>query len=164
MRSFCNLCLKFVCLTSFPCSKFGASLGRFLRSGIQILDVKGVGLGLNGFLDAQNEISQDLSIVRINISGNAGSFRSAGFLSKVISHAPKLVSVDASSNWIPIESMPTICAFLKAGKGKLEHFNMRQNPLWNNPAIASLVAEYQVNGKPNILLSPPVATLYDNDP
>ncbi|KAJ0581268.1 putative leucine-rich repeat domain superfamily [Helianthus annuus] len=145
-------------------SKFGPSLGRFLRSGIQILDVKGIGLGLAGFSDAQKEISQDLSIVRINISGNAGGVRSAEFLSKVISQAPKLISVDASSNWIPVESLPAICALLKAGKGQLEHFNVRQNPLCNKPDIASVVAEFQVNGKPNILLSSPVATLYDNDP
>ncbi|KAI3801117.1 hypothetical protein L1987_29220 [Smallanthus sonchifolius] len=145
-------------------SKFGTSLGRFLHSGIQTLDVKGIGLGLAGFSDAQTEITQDMSIVRINISGNGGGANSADFLSKVISQAPKLISVNASSNWIPIESLPAICSFLKAGKGKLEHLNLRQNPLCNKPDIASMLAEFQTNGKPNILLSPPVAALYDNDP
>ncbi|KAK9055668.1 hypothetical protein SSX86_026753 [Deinandra increscens subsp. villosa] len=144
--------------------KFGPSLGRFLHSGIQTLDVKGIGLGLDGFSDAQKELSQDLSIIHINISGNAGGARTATFLSKVISQAPKLISVDASSNWIPVESLPAICSFLKDGKGTLEHLNLRQNPLCNKPDIASLLAEFQINGKPKILLSPPIASLYDNDP
>lgn len=128
-------------------------------------------------------------------SGNAGGARSADFLSNVISQAPKLISVNASSNWIPIESLPAICSFLKAGKGeqfcifllnfviqvfynrmkveyhnlkhrlgKLEHVNLRQNPLCNKPDIASLLDEFQENGKPNILCSSPVMSLYDNDP
>ncbi|XP_076898372.1 uncharacterized protein LOC143551914 isoform X2 [Bidens hawaiensis] len=145
-------------------SKFGPSLGKFLHSGIKSLCIKGIGLGSTGFSDAQKEINQDLRIVRINISGNAGGVGSAEFLSKMCSHAPNLVSVGASSNWIPVESLPAVCSFLKAGKGVLAYVNLRQNPLCDKPDIASLLAEFQVDGKPNILLSSPVAALYDNDP
>ncbi|KVI12316.1 NACHT, LRR and PYD domains-containing protein 13 isoform X1 [Cynara cardunculus var. scolymus] len=147
-------------------SKFGPSLGKFLLSGIQALNVKGVGLGSSGFSDAQEEITEELSLVRINISDNCGGIRTANFLSKMISQAPNLVSVNASNNWMPMESLPTICSVLKAAKGKLEHLDLRQNTLCNKGNIASLLAEFQINGKPNILLSSPAASivLYDNDP
>lgn len=146
-------------------SNFGSSLGKFLCSGIQAIDLKGIGLGLSGFSDAQQEITKELSLVSLDISDNSGGVRTANLLSKLISNAPKLVSINASDNWIPIESFQAICSLLKASKGKLEHLDLRQNPLCNKPNIASLLAEFQVNGKPNILLSPPSSNLlYDNDP
>ncbi|KAL8236379.1 hypothetical protein R6Q59_017460 [Mikania micrantha] len=145
-------------------SEFGPSLGRFLHSGIQTLDVKGIGLGLVGFSYARKELRQELSIAHINISRNSGGGRTTQFLSKMISLAPKLISVDASNNWIPIVSVCDVCEFLKTGKGKLEHVNLSQNPLCHKPNIASLLAEFQTNGKPHILLSSSVTSLYDNDP
>lgn len=158
--------LKFLSLRyNYLSSNFGTILGKFLRSGIEGIDIKGIGLGLSGFSDIQQEITQQISLVRLNISDNSGGIRTANLLGKLISHSPKLVSINASNNWIPIESFPAICSLLKASKGKLEHLDLRQNPLCNKPNIASLLAEFQVNGKPNILLSPPsVNALYDNDP
>ncbi|PWA86808.1 Leucine-rich repeat, ribonuclease inhibitor subtype [Artemisia annua] len=116
----------------------------------------------------------------LEFSSNKGGDRIARFLTKLISQSPKLVSIDASANWIPVESFPTVCSFLEAAKvkltcaiglGKLEQFNLMQNPLCNKPDLASLLAEFQINGKPNILLTtPPAATIpsieiiYDNDP
>ena len=54
--------------------------------------------------------------------------------------------------------------------GKLEHFNLRHNPVCGEPDIASLLSEFQINGKPDILLStpppyaqPPRRTMIDND-
>lgn len=51
--------------------------------------------------------------------------------------------------------------------GKLEHFNLRYNPVCGKPDILS---EFQINGKPDILLStpppyaqPPRRTMIDND-
>ncbi|KAL4571928.1 hypothetical protein LXL04_018696 [Taraxacum kok-saghyz] len=150
-------------------SNFGPIFGKLLRSGVQVIDIKGTGLGLSGFSDAQQEITQEntqeISLVDLNISDNSGGVRTASLLSKLISHAPNLVSINASDNWIPIESFQAICSFLKSSKGKLEHLDLRQNPLCNKPNIASLLAEFQVNGKPNIYLSPPSSNvLYDNDP
>ncbi|KAL7587179.1 hypothetical protein Lser_V15G38984 [Lactuca serriola] len=145
-------------------SNFGPFLGKFLLSGIREIDIKGIGLG-SGFSDAQQEITKEISLVRINISDNSGGVGTANLLSKLISEAPNLVSINASDNWIPIESFPAICSCLKASKGKLEHLDLRQNPLCNKPNIASLLAEFQVNGKPDILVSPPFSNvLYDNDP
>nr|GEV39613.1 hypothetical protein [Tanacetum cinerariifolium] len=97
-------------------SNFGKSLGRFLSSGIQALDVRGIGMDSTGFADAQKEISGEPSLVRINISYNKGGDRVAHFLTKLISQSPKLVSIDASGNWIPVESFPAICSFLEAAK------------------------------------------------
>nr|XP_043621463.1 uncharacterized protein LOC122593159 isoform X2 [Erigeron canadensis] len=152
-------------LSSFPHNHLGAHLGRFLCSGIQAIDIKRTGLGKSGFSDAQKEITKELNLVHINISGNAGSVNVVEFLSKVISQAPNLISVDASSNWIPMESVPSICSFLNAAKGKLGHLDLQNNPLCNKPGIASLLAEFQLDGKPNILISSPQATHhYDNDP
>lgn len=54
-------------LTSFSHSNFGKSLGIFLSSGIQALDVRGIGMDSTGFSDAQKEISGEPSLVRINI-------------------------------------------------------------------------------------------------
>lgn len=145
-------------------SETGTYLGRLLRSGIQEIDVNSTGLGSSGLFDAQKEIRGELSLVSINISGNKGGIRAPLFLSKVIAHAPKLISVKASNNWIFEESLPTIISCIKASNGKLEVLDLQQNPLGEKPEIASILAEFQINGKPNILISSPTATLYDNDP
>ncbi|XP_071698617.1 uncharacterized protein [Rutidosis leptorrhynchoides] len=144
---------------------YGTYLGRFLCSGIQAVNVKATRLGSNGFAAAEREITQKMSrLVSIDISCNDGRIGTASFLSKLISMAPNLISLNASNNWIPVESVPTICSCIKAANGKLEHLDLRQNPLCNKTGIASLLAEFQVNGKPNILLSSPTFTPYDQDP
>lgn len=51
-------------------------------------------------------------------SNNKGADRIARFLTKLISQSPKLVSIDASANWIPVESFPNVCSFLEAAKGE----------------------------------------------
>ncbi|PWA69721.1 RNI-like superfamily protein [Artemisia annua] len=129
---------------------FGRYLGAFLSSGIQALDVSQIALNPTGFSNAHDQIAR--------------------FLSKLISESSKLASVDATGNWIPVQSFPAICSCLEAGKGKLEHFNLRYNPVCGKPDIASLLSEFQINGKPDILLStpppyaqPPRRTMIDND-
>ncbi|GJZ69273.1 NACHT, LRR and PYD domains-containing protein 13 isoform X2, partial [Tanacetum coccineum] len=159
-------------LKSLSYSKIGKSLGRFLSSGnrIQALDVSRIGLNPTGFSYAHDAIFGIPTLVRINLSYNNGGEEIARFLSKLISLSPKLVSVDASGNWIPVQSFPAICSCLETGKGKLEQFNLRCNPVCGKPDISSLLSEFQINGKPDILLStpppnaqPPRITMIDND-
>ncbi|GJW81396.1 NACHT, LRR and PYD domains-containing protein 13 isoform X2, partial [Tanacetum coccineum] len=153
-------------------SKIGKSLGRFLSSGnrIQALDVSRIGLNPTGFSYSHDAIFGIPTLVRINLSYNNGGEEIARFLSKLISLSPKLVSVDASGNWIPVQSFPAICSCLETGKGKLEQFNLRCNPVCRKPDISSLLSEFQINEKPDILLStpppnaqPPRITMIDND-
>ena len=54
-------------------------------------------------------------------SDNKGGDGIARFLTKLISQSPKLVSIDASANWIPVASFPTVCSFLEAAKGENLH-------------------------------------------
>lgn len=50
-------------------------------------------------------------------SKNRGGIGTANFLSKLISMAPELVTVDAAYNLMPLKSLTTICSALKAAKG-----------------------------------------------
>lgn len=50
-------------------------------------------------------------------SENRGGIETAKFLSKLMSKAPELVTVNASYNLMPIESLTIICSAIKAAKG-----------------------------------------------
>lgn len=48
----------------------GVHLGKFLYTGINALDIEDIGLGSSGFLKAQENITEGLNLVSINIRFN----------------------------------------------------------------------------------------------
>ncbi|GMH30919.1 hypothetical protein Nepgr_032762 [Nepenthes gracilis] len=147
-------------------SRVAAPLGKFLHSSIKSLDARDVGLGSSGFLELQKCLREVVNLVSINISENRGGIHAAEFVVKLISQAPQLISVKAGYNLMPLESITLICSALKVTRGKLQHLDLRGNQKLCQPDLASVLAEFQHNGKPVVLLSPLPASdaLYDDDP
>lgn len=50
-------------------------------------------------------------------SKNRGGIATANFLSTLILRAPKLVSVDAAYNFMPVGASYIVCSAIKAAKG-----------------------------------------------
>ncbi|KAA8550666.1 hypothetical protein F0562_002350 [Nyssa sinensis] len=147
-------------------SKVGAPLGKILGTGIQVLDIEDIGLGSSGFLEIRKEIMEELKLVYINISKNRGGTETAKFLSKLISHAPDLIVVNAAYSFMPVVSLSIICSALKVAKGKLEQLDLTGNNWCDQPVNASVLAEFQINGKPIVILPslPASNAPYDDDP
>ncbi|CAK9158513.1 unnamed protein product [Ilex paraguariensis] len=146
--------------------KVGAPLGKYLCTGIRSLNIEDIGLCSSGFLEAQEELMEELKLVYINISKNRGGIETAKFLSKLISQSPRLVAVNAGYNFMPVESLSAICSGLKVAKGKLEHLDLTGNSFCDQSAEASVLAGFQIHGKPIIVLSslPASNQPYDDDP
>ncbi|XP_058197618.1 uncharacterized protein LOC131313357 isoform X3 [Rhododendron vialii] len=147
-------------------SKVGAPLGKFLGTGIRALDIEDIELGPSGFLELQEEIIEDLKLVYINISKNRGGNEAAKFLTTLIPRAPELVALNAGYNFMPSQSLLSICSVLKVAKGKLEHVDLTGNNLCVQSADATMLAEFQKNGNPIFLLPtlPASNAPYDDDP
>ncbi|KAK3032181.1 hypothetical protein RJ639_035006, partial [Escallonia herrerae] len=146
-------------------SKVGSHLGKFLCTGIRALNVEGIGLGSSGFLEAQEEITEELNLVSINISKNRGGIETAHFLSKLVARAPDLISVNAGYNFMPVESLSVICSCLRVAEGKLEHLDLTGNISLHQPGQVSLLTEFQRNGRPIVTLQLlPIDAPYDDDP
>ncbi|KAI8523159.1 hypothetical protein RHMOL_Rhmol13G0051900 [Rhododendron molle] len=147
-------------------SKVGAPLGKFLGTGIRALDIEDIELGPSGFLELQEEIIEDLKLVYINISKNRGGNEAAKFLTTLIPRAPELVALNAGYNFMPSQSLLSICSVLKVAKGKLEHVDLTGNNLCAQSADATMLAEFQKNGNPIFLLPtlPASNAPYDDDP
>ncbi|BFG42801.1 hypothetical protein CerSpe_290760 [Prunus speciosa] len=130
-------------------SQVAAALGKLLSTSIRILNVEGIGLGSSGFQELQDGITKELKLVKVDISKNRGGIETANFLSKLISMAPELVTVNAAYNLMPSKSLTTICSALKAAKG-----------------YASMLADIKCNGRPVLILSssPTPDAPYDADP
>ncbi|RYR52993.1 hypothetical protein Ahy_A06g027833 isoform B [Arachis hypogaea] len=95
-------------------SQVAGALGKFMSTPIEVLDVAGIGLGSSGFSELQDLIKEEVKLVKINISKNRGGMETLKFLSKLLSHAPRLVYVNAASNLLPIESLAIIFSTLKS--------------------------------------------------
>ncbi|KAL6961730.1 hypothetical protein U1Q18_052826 [Sarracenia purpurea var. burkii] len=147
-------------------SKIGAPLGKFLGTGVQALDIEDIELGSSGFLELQKEIIDDLKLVYINISKNHGGIGTAKFLTTLIPRASELVAVNAGYNFMPFKSLLSICSVLKVAKGKLEHVDLTGNNWRDQSADASILDEFQINGKPIFILPslPALNAPYDDDP
>ncbi|XP_028065188.1 uncharacterized protein LOC114268248 isoform X1 [Camellia sinensis] len=147
-------------------SKVGAPLGKFLGTGIQALDIEDIGLGSSGFLELQKEIGEDLKLAYINMSKNRGGIGSAKFLTTLIPRAPELVAVNAGYNFMPSESLSIICSTLKVAKGKLKHVDLTGNNWHDQSAVASMLDEFQINGKPIFVFPslPASNAPYDDEP
>ncbi|KAF5732608.1 hypothetical protein HS088_TW17G00138 [Tripterygium wilfordii] len=147
-------------------SQVAGVLGNFLHTSIQVLDVGGIGLGSSGFQELLERITGELKLTKVNISKNHGGIGTAKFLSKLFSLAPELVKVNATYNFLPVESLPIICSGLKVAKGKLDYLDLRGNFWESQPAHASMFANFRHNGKPIVILeSTPASNIpYDDDP
>ncbi|PON51406.1 LRR domain containing protein [Parasponia andersonii] len=149
-------------------SQVAAALGKFLSTSIQVLNISAIGLGSPGFEDLQTSIeqTQELKLVEINISKNRGGIATANFLSTLMLRAPKLVSVDAAYNFMPVEASYILCPSIKAAKGNLGLLDLRGNNL-HCQATHGLF-EIQHAGKPVLILSSSLpATVdapHDDDP
>ncbi|XP_052211050.1 uncharacterized protein LOC127813942 isoform X2 [Diospyros lotus] len=147
-------------------SKVGAPLGKFLGTGIRALVIEDIGLGSSGFLDLQKEIRENLKLACINMSKNRGGIETAKFLATLITWAPDLVAVNAGYNFMPFESLLPVCSALKVAKGKLEHVDLTGNNWSDQSDVASMLAEFQFNGKPIFVLPSFHSSNapYDDDP
>lgn len=147
-------------------SSVAGALGVFMGKSIQILNVEGIGLGPCGFQDLIKGVTEGSNIVNINISKNRGGIETATFLLKLLSGASDLVSVNASYNLMPVESIDIIHSALKIAKGKLELLDLRGNN-WDDQKVEdSLIAEFQNSAKKILIYSssPTLDGLYDGDP
>ncbi|ONL95191.1 RNI-like superfamily protein, partial [Zea mays] len=96
-------------------SSVAAALARFLGSHVQALNATYIGLGTVGFQILEETLPTEVALSHINISKNRGGIRAAYFVSKLICQAPNLVSINATGNLLPPESLEVICNSLKQG-------------------------------------------------
>ncbi|XP_024016061.1 NACHT, LRR and PYD domains-containing protein 5 isoform X2 [Eutrema salsugineum] len=139
-----------------------------LTISIESLNISGIGLGPVGFLELGRKLVKGLKKLRsINISKNRGGLETARFLSKLIPLAPKLVSVDASYNLMPPESLLMLRDSLRSAKGDLKRLDMTGNNCISHEADhSSLLGEFQHNREPIFVLSSSSASHvpYDDEP
>ncbi|KAG2712084.1 hypothetical protein I3760_04G108300 [Carya illinoinensis] len=152
---------------NFLGSQVAVALGKFLHSSIQVLNIGGIELGSFGFKELQEGMTEELKLVKINISKNRGGIETAKFLSKLMTVAPELTEVNAAYNFMPVESLTIICSALKVAKGSLEHLNLTGNTSAHHPAHASMLRGIEHNGRPILILPSSSAASdahYDDDP
>ncbi|KAF5458282.1 hypothetical protein F2P56_022319 [Juglans regia] len=151
---------------NFLGSQVAVALGNFLHSSIQVLNIGGIELGSSGFKELQEGMTEELKLVKINISKNRGGIETAKFLSKLMTVAPELTEVNAAYNFMPVESLTIICSALKVAKGSLEHLNLMGNTWAYHPAHASMLRGIEHNGRPILILPSSSASdaPYDDDP
>ncbi|WRX09807.1 Leucine-rich repeat - like 10, partial [Theobroma cacao] len=139
-------------------SQVAEALGNFWGTSIQVLNLEGIGLGPSGFRKLKDVGMEDLMLVEINISKNRGGIETAKFLSKLIRQAPKLIAVNAAYNLMPVESLIIICSALKTATGHLEQVDLTGN-IWDyQPSHDTMLAEFQHNGRPILILPSSVAS------
>nr|XP_029154609.1 uncharacterized protein LOC112695122 isoform X2 [Arachis hypogaea] len=173
-------------------SQVAGALGKFMSTPIEVLDVAGIGLGSSGFSELQDLIKEEVKLVKINISKNRGGMETLKFLSKLLSHAPRLVYVNAASNLLPIESLAIIFSTLKSyevylhtfanrympnarkflginydrekhRQGNLEHLDLSGH-IWDyQQDRVSIDTEFVHNGKPRLILPLPSASIVPYD-
>uniref|UniRef100_A0A1J3JRF6 Tonsoku-like protein n=1 Tax=Noccaea caerulescens TaxID=107243 RepID=A0A1J3JRF6_NOCCA len=149
-------------------SEVAEAMVNSLTISIESLNISGIGLGPVGFLELGRKLVKGLKkLVSINISKNRGGLETARFLSKLIPLAPKLVSVDASYNLMPSESLRMLCGSLRSAKGDLKRLDMTGNSSLSHEADhSSLLGEFQHNGEPIFVLPSASASHvpYDDEP
>ncbi|XP_023641745.1 NLR family CARD domain-containing protein 3 isoform X3 [Capsella rubella] len=135
---------------------------------VESINISGIGLGPLGFLALGRKLEKgSKKLLSINISKNRGGLETARFLSKLIPLAPRLISVDASYNLMPPESLLMLCDSLRTAKGDLKRLDMTGNSCINQAAEHStLLCEFQHNGEPIFVLPSSFASHvpYDDDP
>ncbi|KAK9146306.1 hypothetical protein Sjap_006209 [Stephania japonica] len=147
-------------------SEVAEHLARFLGSScVKVLNVEDIGLGPSGFRELCEKLPKKTSLVEITVSKNRGGKEAAKFISELILRAPELVALDASYNFIPSDSLADICYALKHSKGKLRKLDLTGNTGCYQSPQASILAEFQIHGKPVVVLPSLCAPVpYDDDP
>ncbi|WCJ38162.1 RNI-like superfamily protein [Euphorbia peplus] len=149
-------------------SSIAGALAKFLGTcrSIRELNIGGIGLGSDGFQKLRNEMLEESKLLNINISKNRGGLETANFVSKLLSLSPDLLVVNASYNLMPEESFPILCSALKIAKGNLTRLDLTGNLCEYQQHHASMLAEFQHNGKPILILPEPRTpdVPYDDDP
>uniref|UniRef100_A0A6N2KDC7 Uncharacterized protein n=2 Tax=Salix viminalis TaxID=40686 RepID=A0A6N2KDC7_SALVM len=147
-------------------SQVAGPLQNIMGTSIKTLNVGGIGLGSLGFQELERGLMTELKLVDINISKNRGGFETARFLSKLMSLAPDIISINSAYNLMPLESLTVICSALKLFKGSLERLDLTGNNWDYQPNHASMVAELNHNGRPILILPSSLAVNvpYDDDP
>ncbi|KAJ0254166.1 Uncharacterized protein HA466_0107070 [Hirschfeldia incana] len=149
-------------------SEVAEAIMNSLTVSIESLDISSIGLGPVGFLELGKRLVKRVKkLMSINISKNRGGLETARFLSKLIPLAPNLVSVDASYNLMPPESLLMLCNSLKSAKGDLKRLDMTGNICISSEADhSSLLGEFQHNGEPVFVLPSSSASHvpYDDEP
>ncbi|XP_043707445.1 uncharacterized protein LOC122656844 isoform X2 [Telopea speciosissima] len=143
------------------------ALVKFLgTSYVRVLNIEDIGLGPSGFLELQENFPEEVKLVHLNISKNRGGIETANFISKLILRAPELIAVNAGYNFMPVESLAVMYSALKVSKGKLERLDLTGNTRCHEPAYISLLEEFQVHGRPIVILPSLHASVapYDDDP
>ncbi|CAH8361183.1 unnamed protein product [Eruca vesicaria subsp. sativa] len=139
-----------------------------LTVSIESLNISSIGLGPVGFLELGKRLVRGVKkLMSINISKNRGGLETARFLSKLILLTPKLVSVDASYNLMPPESLLMLCDSLRSAKGDLQRLDMTGNICISSEADhSSLIGKFQHNGEPIVVLSTSSTSHvpYDDEP
>ncbi|CAN8270954.1 unnamed protein product [Cochlearia groenlandica] len=149
--------LKYLSIADNPLgSEVAEAIVNSLSLPIESLNISGIGLGPVGFLELARKLEKELKkLLSISISQNRGGLEAARFLSKLILLAPKLVSIDASYNFMPPESMLMLCESLRSAKGDLKRIDMIGNRCISHEDEQSsvLVGEFlQENGEPVFVL------------
>ncbi|VVA99819.1 unnamed protein product [Arabis nemorensis] len=149
-------------------SEVSEAMVNFLTVSIESLNISGIGLGPGGFLELSRKLGKGLKkLLSINISKNRGGLETARFLSKLIPLAPKLVSVDASYNLMPPESLLMLCDSVRSAKGALNRIDMTGNSFISHETDhTSLLGEFQHNGEPIFVIpfSSASHVPYDDEP
>ncbi|VFQ95879.1 unnamed protein product [Cuscuta campestris] len=146
-------------------SEIGAAIGKFLCKGILALDIDDIGLGSSGFSKAREQIVGVSKLRCIDISKNRGGIETANFMSKLFSHAPELLAINAGYNFMPAESLAIIGSGLEVANGKVEFLDLSGNVSCRNSADVSVLAKFEVGGK--LVLEWPSSAPnvpYDDDP
>lgn len=148
-------------------SEVAVPLAKFLdQSSVRELNIEDIDLGSAGFLELTKELPEKVKLVNLNISKNRGGIETGRFTSKLILRAPELVGLNVGYNFMPSESLAAISYALKLSKGKLERLDLTGNTGCYHPSRSSLLAEFQVGGKPIVVLPslPMLMTPYDDEP
>ncbi|KAK9087637.1 hypothetical protein Syun_030031 [Stephania yunnanensis] len=147
-------------------SEVAEHLARFLGSScVKVLNVEDIGLGPSGFRELCEKLPKKIILVEMSVSKNRGGKEAAKFISELILRAPELVALDASYNFITSESLADIYYALEHSKGKLRKLDLTGNTGCYQSPQASMLAEFQIHGKPVVVLPSLGTTIpYDDDP
>uniref|UniRef100_A0A0D9XXX9 Uncharacterized protein n=1 Tax=Leersia perrieri TaxID=77586 RepID=A0A0D9XXX9_9ORYZ len=146
-------------------SSVAAALGNFLGSGVRELNIEDIGLGPLGFQILEEALPAEVALSHINISKNRGGIRAAHFISRVIRQAPGLLSVNAGSNLLPLESLELICNAMKENTSNLERLDLMGNMHLSDVAFPAAL-EFRKHGKQILIVpsQPGACAPYDDDP
>ncbi|KAF9610018.1 hypothetical protein IFM89_019658 [Coptis chinensis] len=163
-----GLILSFILLCQyFYSSEVAIPLAELLgESCLRVLSIEDIELGSSGFLELSKELPEKVKLMEINISKNRGGIEAASFVSKLISRSPELVTLNAGYNFMPSESLVAICSVLQLSTGKLQRLDLTGNGGCYQPTHASMLAEFNVHGRPIVILPsvPVLVTPHDDDP